>query len=418
MRERIKELLPKDVRYLILSISLMSVLGGYMQVIRSIYLSLLGFSIVEIGLLSTVASLSGTIRTALYGLLADRFGRKPILVLTYLTSIPFYIVYFVSTEYYIFIIATIIAGTGAVGYGGVVHRAFLSEKSGEARRTTVFSIQYFVSSAFATIGTLISGIPEFLQIKYNLNVVDSIKPLFLLGIAFSLLATLLVSIVEESHVKTAKNKKENEKQEIKLKRSWRLIAKFIIAELLNSFGRGLIISLFSLWFYLRFNLDIKTIGYVFTVSRIVETFTYLAGPPLASKYGLVNTIVLSRFGGTLCTALIAFAPTPFLVAVLYAGRNAIQHISHPLQTSYQVAVFKPEERASAPGIIQLFTTITNSVAPTIGSYIMQDISLTLPLLISAAFFTAGNSFYYLFFRKIMPPEENIIKDTENSHMQT
>ena len=149
----------------------------------------------------------------------------------------------------------------------------------------------------------------------------------------------------------------------------------------------ILVPLFSLWFHLRFGMDITTVGYIFAFSKGVETFTYLLGPLLAPKLGLVNTIVTTRLGGAFCAALIPFAPTPALAALLYTGRNAIQHISIPLRQSFMMAALHPEERASAAGIIQLSSTGSRAIAPTLGGYLMQEISTSLPLYVSAAVFT-------------------------------
>jgi hypothetical protein len=44
---------------------------------------------------------------------------------------------------------------------------------------------------------------------------------------------------------------------------------------LSNFGVRIIMPLFSLWFYLNYQLDLKTVGCVFTASTAVGTFTYL-----------------------------------------------------------------------------------------------------------------------------------------------
>ena len=70
-----------------------------------------------------------------------------------------------------------------------------------------------------------------------------------------------------------------------------------------------------------------------------------------------------------------------------------------------MAVLHPEERASAAGIVQLTSTGSRAIAPTLGGYLMQELSTSLPLFISAAVFTLGNALFYLFFHKLKPPEE-------------
>jgi MFS family permease len=404
VKARLGSGLPRDAIRLILALSVTSLSSGYLQVVRPIYLNLLGFTPVQIGLLMTAASISGALRAALYGVLADRYGRKPILVLIYLSTIPFFLIYIVSTDYPLFIVASIISGTGAVGYGGVVQQALLTEKVGDEGRNTVFSLQFFASSACSTVGTLLSGLPNLFQAEYNVELVAAVRVLFALGVVITLVSTFIVLPVREMST-SAETENVGGDRQPRPRRSWRVIGKFSIYWIFTGLGAGVIMPLFSLWFHLRFGIDMQTVGYIFAASKAVETFTYLLGPLIAPKFGLVNTIVTTRLGGAFFAALIPFAPIPALAAVLYTARNAIQHISIPLRQSYMMAAFKPEERASAAGIVQLSSTVSRSIAPTLGGYMMQEISMSLPLFVSAAVFTLGNTLYYLFFRKVKPPEE-------------
>jgi MFS family permease len=366
-----------------------SLSSGYLQVVRPIYLSLLGFTPVQIGLLWTVASISGALRSVLYGYLADRLGRKPILVLVYLSTIPFFLIYLLSTEYSLFLLASVIAGTGAVGFGGVVQQALLTEKVGDTGRNAAFSLQFFGSSACATLGTLLSGAPEFFQARYGLDTVSAVKPLFVIGLLLVAVSIIVVLPVQEDRPPTTPRHRRRQPR-AGVQRSWRLAAKFSVYYMLSQFGARIIIPFFSLWFYLTYQLDLTSVGYIFTASKAVETFTYLLGPPLSQRLGVVRTVVLSRMGGVLCIALLPVAPTPLVAALLFTGRNAIQRISLPLRQSYMMAVLRPEERASTAGVVQLSSTATGSLAPTLGGYLLQEVSTTLPLFISAAFFTVSN----------------------------
>jgi MFS family permease len=402
---RFVDILKTDALKLILAISVMSFSNGYLVVVQSIYLNMLGFSPFKIGLIMMVTSISGSLRAALYGFLADRVGRKPVLMLDYFTAIPFFIIYLFSKNYIFFLLAGCISGTGAIGYGGVVHRALLAEKSDELGRTRAFSIQYFSSSGFATVGTILSGLPELLQSRYYYDAVNSIKTLYLLGILLVICAISLVYKIEESRRESPAEYLEREGVEFKY--SWGLIGKFLVIYLFYGMGAGIIMPFFSLWFYLRYGVGIKTIGYIFTASKAVETLTYLIGPPIASRFGIVKTIVATRYGGAICVALLPFAQNPIMAGLLYTGRNAIQHISLPLRQSYMMARVKPRERASAAGIIEFTSATTRSIANSLGGYLLQEASLILPIYISAFVFATGNTLYYIFFKKDKLPEETV-----------
>jgi predicted MFS family arabinose efflux permease len=71
-----------------------------------------------------------------------------------------------------------------------------------------------------------------------------------------------------------------------------------------------------------------------------------------------------------------------------------------------MAVLPTEERATTASAVQLTSTTTAwSLAPTLGGYLMQEVSTTLPLFTSAAILTVSNLLFYVLFERIKPPEE-------------
>jgi MFS family permease len=395
--------LPGDAVRLIVAWGVTSLASGFLLRVRPIYLSRLGFTPSQIGLLLTVANISGSLLIVLYGVLADRVGRKPILVLVYLSTLTFFLIYLLSTNYTLFLVAALIAGSGTIYGGGVVQQAFLTEKVDAARRNTAFSLQFFGSFACMTLGTLLHDAPEFFQARFGLDTVSAVKPLFALGLLLVGVALVVIHPVQEGPRPTV----PRPPQEVRSSRSWRLFAKFSAFSMLAGFGAYIFLPLVPLW--IRFDqLDPGMLGWVSTASTVVRIFTYLLGPPLSQRLGVVRTVVLARMSGVLCLALLPFAPTPLVALLLFRGWDAVQHISVPLLPSYMMAVLRPEERASTAGVVQGASTTSaylgGHVASTLSDY-PEAVSTTLPLVLSVTILTASNLLFYVLFGRIRPPEE-------------
>ncbi|MGH7809998.1 MAG: MFS transporter, partial [Candidatus Binatia bacterium] len=126
-----------DAKLLMVSRGIRAFAFSYLNVIFAIYLDRLGYSTVTIGIVYSVAYLSGAILTAVWGYLSDRYGRRKILMLlAFLTIISNGIFVFFSSLLFIFL-AVIIANVGAGGAGGggsgggpfnPVEEALLAEK--------------------------------------------------------------------------------------------------------------------------------------------------------------------------------------------------------------------------------------------------------------------------------------------------
>jgi MFS family permease len=70
----------RDMLLLLLARICMSTTRAMAGIVVPIYLAVIGFQGVMLGLLFTVTALTSALLTGLIGLLADRFGRKPFLV--------------------------------------------------------------------------------------------------------------------------------------------------------------------------------------------------------------------------------------------------------------------------------------------------------------------------------------------------
>jgi MFS family permease len=114
---RLRDLHP-DAKLLMVSRGLRAFAFSYLNVVFAIYLARLGYSTVTIGIVFTVAYLSGALLTAVWGYLSDRYGRRKILMLlALLTIVSNAIFIFFSSLFFIFL-AVIIANVGAGGSGG------------------------------------------------------------------------------------------------------------------------------------------------------------------------------------------------------------------------------------------------------------------------------------------------------------
>jgi uncharacterized membrane protein YesL len=102
---------------------------------------------------------------------------------------------------------------------------------------------------------------------------------------------------------------------------------------------------------------------------------------------------------------IPFAPTFFLAATLLAIRSFFAYMDNPLRASFTMAMVQSSERGSAAGVTSLARTVPFGISPTISTYLMQNVSLTLPLFIGGGLQLVNDVVFYTMFRHIRPPEE-------------
>jgi hypothetical protein len=183
------------------------------------------------------------------------------------------------------------------------------------------------------------------------------------------------------------------------------VTKMSLLSLVDNFGAGMAGSLVSYWFFLRFGVELKSLGILFFASYLLAALSFLSAPIIARYLGVVRTMAFSHGIASLIYLSIPFAPTFAIAAVLLSIRSYFAYMDNPLRASFTMAMVKANERGSAAGVTSLARTIPFGISPTISTYLMQSVSLTLPLSIGGGLQLANDVAFFLMFRHVRPPEE-------------
>ena len=380
---------------------------SYLNVIFAIYLDRLGYTPVTIGIVYSVAYLSGAVLTALWGYLSDRYGRRKILMLLALLTIVSNTIFVFFSSLFFILLAVIIANVGAGGSGGggsgggpfnPVEEALLAEKCLPENRTQIFGLNSFFGSVMGSLGALAAGVPQFLEEHWGWDSVASYKPLFLMTILFSVGLLWVYSSISEQHQPRLAQKKISKSTGV-------FATKMSILAFVDNFGAGMAGGLVSYWFFLRFGVELKSLGLLFFISNFLAALSFLSAPIIARWIGLVKTMAFSHGLASMIYIAIPFAPTFFLAAALMAIRSFFAYMDNPLRASFTMPMVESSERGSAAGVTSLARTVPFSISPTISTYLMQNISLMLPLLIGGGLQLVNDVVFYAMFRHVRPPEE-------------
>ncbi|MCP8319637.1 MAG: MFS transporter [archaeon] len=387
----------RDAKLLIVVTSLVSLPFSFLLVIQPIYLGKAGIDATMIGALYTAFGLASSTLVVPFGILSDRYGRKLFLILGIILQFIFYMVYVLTIYYPLLLIFGIIGGIGnAMFYPS--SSALLAEKSSEEKRTLAFSLSFFASTFAYTFGALLSGLPNYFRVWFNLSELFSYRTMFAIATIF-----LIFSFIPLASIKEVRFYKD--KRRLLPIRSLNIIAKISLVDALIGLGAGFIIPLFSLWFYLRFGLDEVVLGPLFAITNGVMALSYLTAPKLSDYFGIINSIVLTISISTGLMFAIPFMSDYGIVAILFVFRNFLMNVSNPISISFMMNNVAPEERGSATGITGVAWNLPYSITSTFGGYIMANISLYLPFLICGTLYAISITLFYGFFRRFKPKRE-------------
>ena len=237
--------------------------------IFGVYLAQLGFAPVAIGIVLTVTVLSSALYTLVISFVADRIGRRKTLVFFALTDFVAGTLLFVSTDWWAPVLAGIVGnmtvGAGEVGPFLSLEQAILPRTSRSDRRTLAFSVYNLVGYGASSAGALLAGLPNY--IGYS--------PLFLGYMISGLLGAALYSGLSgkvEPDPGAAKRSALSP-------RGRPIVAKLSALFAVDSFGGGFIgQSILSYYFYLRFGLDLATLGAIFFATQLVTALSSAPHP--------------------------------------------------------------------------------------------------------------------------------------------
>ena len=402
--------LQRDAIILMTSRGVRAFAFSYLGVIFTIYLSQLGYSTMTVGLVVTTAYASAAVLTAVWGYLSDRYGRKNILMLLAALTIVSNMIYMFFSHLIFIIAAVVIAnvgagGSGAGGQGGgpmsPVEQALLAEKCTPENRNRVFGVNAFVGSIMGSLGALLSGLPEHLQEHWGWASIASYKPLFALTILFSIVLIFAYSRIDEHHVPVTRTQEKRSPA----KRVGGFVIKMSLLGMIDNLGGGLISPLMSYWFFLRYGVELKSLGIMFFLSYFLAALSFLIAPIIARKIGVVRTMAFSHGAASFIYLMLPLAPTFTAAAAMIIVRSFLAYMDNPLRSSFVMGIVRPEDRGSAAGITTLSRHVPVAISPTLSAYLMQSFALSVPIFLGGMLQLSHDCIFYYLFRNVKPPEE-------------
>jgi MFS family permease len=183
------------------------------------------------------------------------------------------------------------------------------------------------------------------------------------------------------------------------------VTKISLLGMVDNFGAGLVGPLISYWFFLRFGVELKSLGLMFFLSYFLAALSFLAAPAIARRIGVVRTMAFSHGTASLIYLFLPLAPTFYIAAVMTIARSFLAYMDNPLRSSFVMGIVRPEERGSAAGITTLSRHVPVAVSPSLAAYLMQAFSLNVPIFLGGFLQLFHDCTFYYLFRDVKPPEE-------------
>ena len=380
-------LLPKGVdpeaSILLAARALRAIGDGYMAVLLPAYLLAIGLDTLQVGIVSTATMLGSALTTLAVGAWGHRFAANRLLrgaaVLMTATGLGF-----ASLSSFWPLLVVAFAGTLNPSSGDVsvflpLEHARLARAAQAGARTALFARYSVLGALCAAFGALASGLPDWLARDSGVARLAALRGMF---IVYGLLGLIVFWLYRRL---SARGELHEQATVAPLGPSRGIVVRLAALFSVDAFAGGLVVnSLLSLWLFQRFGLSLSQAGAYFFWAGLLSAASQFAAPMVASRIGLLNTMVFTHIPANICLILAALAPSLPLALGLLFVRSALSQMDVPTRTAFVMAVVTPAERSAAASFTAVPRSLAAALSPTLSGALFAAGWISLPLVACGA----------------------------------
>jgi MFS family permease len=358
------------------------------------YVHSLGYQPEFIGLFSAMPAIGALVSAVPVGRLADRIGRKPVLIMTaILTPLSLALTGIVSSAPLLLIMG-LLQGMVSTAYW-VTNLPLLVESTTERQRVGVLALNSFLLLGIGALGNLLGGsIPEFIGGILHLSPASTI-PLrwgVFTASAFTFVFGLPLWFLREPkrvpEDKTATSVMAEDGSEIRVqpvKERWpvMLFIQLLIPDLVFTMGEGAVVALIQIYFVLRFHLLPEPLGIIFTLSGLLGGVFSLTAPLFVRRWSKLRLVTTVQYITAPLMVLIGFAPNlPTAIAGEYT-RSFLRTLIEPVYAAFAMEKVSDKHRATLSGLYSVTWSIGFSIGPAVGGWLQTNVNLSTSFIFGA-----------------------------------
>ncbi len=383
------------------------------------YVHSLGYRPDFIGVFSAVPAIGSLISALPVCRLADRIGRKPVLLLTAVLSPLFLSLCALATSAPLLLLLAFIQGLCSTGYW-VTNLPLLVESTTERQRVGVLAMNSFLLLGIGALGNLLGGtVPELVAAILHVSAASTL-PLrwgVFTASAFTFVFGIPLWLLREPQ-RVQKNEQETlpvtsgtsevsatlPSQKLALPKSKNrlptlLFLQLLLPDLLLTTGEGSVVALIQIYFVLRFHLLPGTLGIIFTFSGLIGGIFSLTAPLFVRRWSKLRLIVAVQYLTAPLMILIGLSPTlPLAISGEYA-RSFMRTLIDPVYAAFAMERVSDRYRATLAGFYSITWSIGYSIGPAVAGWLQTDINLSASFIFGALCLTVSPTLLLLFFGK-------------------
>jgi predicted MFS family arabinose efflux permease len=318
-------------------------------------------------------ALSSTLLTIPIGIIADRIGKRKLLLLGLCSIFLATIIYLWTTSPLMFMISFFCIGVTNSTF--VVLSPLYSFFFSDDEMDKAFSLWLSLGVVTQSLGSLLGFVPPVLVNMLGITLQKAYWFLMAFGAPFFVGQCIFFLLSVKSEV-VEPSRKDNSF----FLTSKGLVLKFSILSFLSSTAFWVFISLFPFYVNQKLGIQSDALGVLMFLSSFTSAAAQMAAPKISGSLGSVRAIALVIGLTAPFYMLIPFAPHFTAVSALYILMYSFMTMAGPLTSSVYMRNLVDEEKSTANGVRMMVAQGGKVVGPWIGGQLMEKVSLGFPAL--------------------------------------
>lgn len=395
---------PDARRFLVVSLAYGAALSLF-WIDFNLFLASIGLMPAQIGLIVTASAVAGALAAIPAGLLADRFGRRLVLIGGTALVATACLGCIVAVEPLVLGGLAMLFGVGgqAISISSV---PFMTEHSAPEQRNELFSLQFAIGS-FTNVGAAILGgaVAGWVAQAGGFSPDGPVAYRAILVLMFVLVLialALLLGISDDRPARRTSPARPTGLLGLRLDVHDRgLFARLLLPGFLTALGAGQVIPFLNLFVQGKFGLDLSAINALFAITGLGTMVAILMQPALARRFGRMGSVVLVQGASLPFLAVLGFSPFFWTVVIAMAVRNSLMNAANPILNAFAMDQVRASERALLAALMSLLWSVGWAIAGPWYSFLQANLGFSLGYMVNfvtiLALYTTATALYWWWF---------------------
>jgi predicted MFS family arabinose efflux permease len=393
--------LEHDLRIILAIQSLRAFGYGFASVVLGAALAEGGLSDGQVGLVFAAILAGNALVSIAIALAGDRIGRRRAYVLLLFVMSAAGVAYALSDSVVVLVLVALTGtlSTDANESGPLTSLEQAMIGAAPSVRARVFGRYNAIAYLSGAIGALAGGGPALIRERIP-NLPTDQRWLLVLTVAGAVCVALTRRLSPAIDARAGR-------VTAPLRRSRTEVSRLAVLFGLDAFAGGFVVSTFLVfWFGRRFGASAELMGLALFCSGLLQALSSIASGWLATRIGLLPTMVFTHLPSNVLLILIPVMPTLGSAIAMLLLRSTLSQVDVPARQAYVTALVDPEERTAAAAFTNTARYVVRPFGAAGAGLLMQSVAAGAPFVVAGVLKIVYDVLVFARFRRVPLPQDH------------